>query len=298
MKFLIFYATTVCFLFSINQSFANTYSNEKNYSSKRLNQKNYEIKDSSKLGVIEGFIYEKSTGQPLSYATVQILETSKGGFTDETGYFKIKNLPFGTYILEATYAGLQTFTEKGVVIGETTPYNIDFNLDQSALELETIIVKPDYVRQQFKETKISISRSLIENISSGDDIMKTIQIVPGVSSPPGLNNEVNIRGGASYENRFRVDGIEIPVINHFSSTGTNSGFRSIIQSNAIQSADLHTSNFPIQLGNVSSGVFDFQLKNADEPESNVNISTADISVYLNRKTKKIMMFWLDCDNLI
>jgi len=92
-----------------------------------------------------------------------------------------------------------------------------------------------------------------------------------------------VRGGASVENSYYVEGIELPLINHFSSQGTSNGIRSILNNTLLRKVKVHTSAFPITTGNTLSGVFDFSLKNGntEKLKTNLLLSTSDASITLD-----------------
>ena len=163
------------------------------------------------------------------------------------------------YDIEVTFTGYETSHYKQIAIEQNKAKKLDFFLETNAVLLTAVTVKPNQTITKLKQQKLKFHKDFITNVPSGDDIMQVMEIAPGVGSPPGFNNELNIRGGASFENKFSVDGVTIPIINHFASTGTNNGFRSILHHKTIRSATLHTNQFPIQVGGATSGVFDFQL---------------------------------------
>lgn len=215
--------------------------------------------DSKAFGKLEGFIYDQQTKAPISFATIRLLNSSKGNYSDTSGYYLIDQLPIGVYDIEVTFTGYETNHYKQISIEQNKVKKLDFFLETNAVLLTAVTVKPNQTVTKLEQQKLKFHRDFISNVPSGDDIMQIMEIAPGVSSPPGFNNELNIRGGASFENKFSVDGVTIPIINHFASTGTNNGFRSILHHKTIKSATLHTSQFPIQVGGATSGVFDFQL---------------------------------------
>jgi hypothetical protein len=101
------------------------------------------------------------------------------------------------------------------------------------------------------------------NPGSDNDISKVVRTLPGVTSISSFRNDLIIRGGAPNENRFYLDGIEIPVINHLVTQGASGGAYSIINSNQLREIDYMSSSFPANRGNALSSVFDFYLKNGE-----------------------------------
>jgi hypothetical protein len=98
------------------------------------------------------------------------------------------------------------------------------------------------------------------NPGGNQDISKVIQSLPGVASGLAFRNDLFIRGGGPNENRFFVDEIEVPVINHFATQGSSGGPAGILNVNLIKNVDLITGGFPANRMNGLSSFFEFQLK--------------------------------------
>ncbi|HOW32322.1 MAG TPA: TonB-dependent receptor, partial [Bacteroidales bacterium] len=91
------------------------------------------------------------------------------------------------------------------------------------------------------------------------DISKVIQSLPGVASGLSYRNDLIVRGGGPSENRFLLDGIEIPNLNHFGTQGASGGSVGIINSDFLREVDLYTGAFPASRGNALSSVLDMRL---------------------------------------
>ncbi|MEM6318775.1 MAG: TonB-dependent receptor [Bacteroidota bacterium] len=245
------------------------------------NSSTFFITDSLSFGQLEGTVYDQATKTPISFATVQLVNMVKGEFTDDNGHFSINQIPSGRYTVEVSFLGYELKRQQ-VTIQANQPQYLAFYLETAAVQLQMVEVRPDYVVTKLQQQETKLSKDFIANVPSGDDIMQVMEIVPGVSSPPGFNNDLNVRGGASFENKYLVDGLEIPIINHFASTGTNSGFRSILHHKTIKNATLHTSALPINIGNATSSVFDFQLigGNTNVVKKTFSASTTDATLLL------------------
>lgn len=240
----------------------------------------------SSAGHLEGYIYDKQSKEPISFATVYLKNISKGNYSDLDGYYMVDQLPVGVYELEVSYTGYKTICQTITIKKDTTTLNI--LLETNTTLLEVVEVRPDRAVTQLQQHKTQLSKDFITKVPSGDDIMQVMEVIPGVSSPPGFTNELNIRGGASFENKFTVDGMVIPIINHFANTGTNGGFRSILHQKTIKQASLQISQLPIQIGDVTSGVFDFQIMEGNDQHLKKSIvsSTTDASVLVEGPISK------------
>ena len=110
------------------------------------------------------------------------------------------------------------------------------------------------------------------NPGSNRDISRVIQSFPGVGSTPAFRNDVIIRGGGPSENRFFLDDIEIPVLNHFSTQGASGGPVGIINADFIRTVDFYSGSFPADKYNSLSGVLDFKLKEGSKDKTNFQAS--------------------------
>ena len=126
------------------------------------------------------------------------------------------------------------------------------------------------VRAATLETPLSVQRLTSEEIKSNPggnfDISKVIQTLPGVGGGPqggSFRNDIIIRGGAPNENVFYLDGIEVPVINHFQTQGSSGGPQGILNVSFIEDVKLSSSAFDARYDNALSSVFQFKQKNGN-----------------------------------
>jgi hypothetical protein len=213
-------------------------------------------------GIIRGKITNPINNQPVAFANVLLLNTELGAITNEEGFYEISNIPAGLYNVRASYVGYKSSTAFEVQVSLAKPIQLDFTLTEDASELSEVVVSSEFTRSE--ETPLSVRKlntNEIERYPGGNrDISRVIQSLPGVASTPSFRNDILIRGGAPNENRFFVDEIEVPVINHFATQGSSGGPAGILNVNLIKSVDLITGGFPANRMNGLSSFFEFQLK--------------------------------------
>ena len=213
-------------------------------------------------GLIRGKITNPINNQPVPFANVLLLNTELGAITNEEGYYEISNIPAGLYNVRASYVGYKSSTAYEIQVSLAKPVQLDFSLTEDASELSEVVVSSEFTRSE--ETPLSVRKlntNEIERYPGGNrDISRVIQSLPGVASTPSFRNDILIRGGAPNENRFFVDEIEVPVINHFATQGSSGGPAGILNVNLIKSVDLITGGFPANRMNGLSSFFEFQLK--------------------------------------
>ena len=128
-----------------------------------------------------------------------------------------------------------------------------------------------------------IKRNLAET-----SISKVIQSLPGVAVTSSFRNDIIVRGGSPNENRFYLDGIEVPTINHFSTQGASGGPVGLINVDFIQELDFYSGAFPANRGNALSSVLDFKFKEArtDKPAYSITLGSNDLAATIETPLTK------------
>lgn len=216
----------------------------------------------AQTGTIEGRVFNKVNNEPIPFSNVYIDGTEIGATTDYDGNFIITAVKPGFYELTASSLGFETkVTEEfRVFSGQTT--NIEIEMSETSVQLDEVEVSATVFSKK-EEAPVSLRRigvSEIENSPGANrDIAKVIQNLPGVAAVPSANrNDLIIRGGASNESKFYLDGIEIPNINHFATQGATGGTNGILNADLLQEVNYYSSAMPVSKANALSAVFDFR----------------------------------------
>ena len=170
---------------------------------------------------IKGIVKEAASGEPVPYATVVIWNTTQGTATDSVGNFEITGVAPGSYRLQASFLGYKPeVTAEFRVANKDIFYPIELEPGSENLQEVSVVASP------FRKTAESplglrvIGFKEIEKSAGGNrDISRVVQSFPGVASTAAFRNDLMVRGGGPSENRFFLDGVEIPNINHFSTQG-------------------------------------------------------------------------------
>ena len=233
-------------------------------------------------GIIRGKITNPVNGQPVAFANVLVLETELGAISDEDGFYEITDVPAGLYNVRASFVGYKTETRFEIRVTLAKPVQLDFELVEDASELSEVVVSSEFSRSE--ETPLSVRKmnsNEIERYPGGNrDISKVIQALPGVASTPSFRNDILIRGGAPNENKFFVDEIEVPVINHFSTQGSSGGPVGLLNVNLIKSVDLIAGGFPANRMDALSSFFEIQLKegNRENMETQLTVGASELTL--------------------
>lgn len=239
-------------------------------------------------GRISGTVTDKATQQKIAAASIQLVGSEIGTISDSLGNFRITAIPLNTYSIKISSLGYVSKTYYNIIIGAGNETNLSVELDPSAEQLEDVVITSGKktVRVASLETPLSVQRLTSEEIKSSPggnfDISKVIQTLPGVgggSQGGSFRNDIIIRGGAPNENVFYLDGIEIPVINHFQTQGSSGGPQGILNVSFIEDVKLSSSAFDARYDNALSSVFQFKQKNGNpnKLQGNVRLSATEIA---------------------
>lgn len=212
---------------------------------------------------IKGVVIDKSTRQPLEFVNVLVVGLGIGASTDANGNFLITQVPPGIYRLQASFLGYKTELTPEYRVNHVTPY-VQIELEEENASLNEVVVAASPF-QKVPESPVSLRVIGLQEIEKAPganrDISKVVQNYPGVAfSPIGYRNDLIVRGGGPSENRFYLDGVEIPNINHFSTQGASGGPVGLIDADLIRSVKFYSGAFPADKGNALSSVLDFSLR--------------------------------------
>ena len=245
----------------------------------------------AQASTISGVVTAIPSNEPVPFAPVFVQGSTTGAVTDIDGKYTIGSLQPGLYNIECAAVGYKKAIAFEVEVTNDRPAVVNFQLEELALEIGPVEIS-DTRRTNEDESPISvrtIGTSEIKRNPGGDrDISKVIRTLPGVAAIPSFRNDLIIRGGAANENRFYIDGIEIPNINHFATQGSSGGPKGLINVDLISEVEFYSGAFPAARGNALSSVMEFQFKDArrDKWASNIIVGSSDIGITLEGATGK------------
>lgn len=233
---------------------------------------------------IKGVVIDKSTRQPLEFVNVLVVGLGIGASTDANGNFLIPQVPPGIYRLQASFLGYKTELTPEYRVNHVTPY-VQIELEEENASLNEVVVTASPF-QKVPESPVSLRVIGLQEIEKAPganrDISKVVQNYPGVAfSPIGYRNDLIVRGGGPSENRFYLDGVEIPNINHFSTQGASGGPVGLIDADLIRSVKFYSGAFPADKGNALSSVLDFSLRDGDMERNSLKATLGASEVSLS-----------------
>ncbi|TXF78918.1 TonB-dependent receptor [Chryseobacterium sp.] len=217
----------------------------------------------AQVGSININVFDDFSKKPLD-ATVTLVGVTPDRYTG-TGNVLIPEIPSGTYSFEISAEGFAPAFLNDINVVPNQNLTFSVGLSKATTEIQEVtITKKTY--KTTAESPLSLrnitSEEIQKNAGSNRDVSKAILSFPGVGSTATFRNDLFIRGGSSSENKFYIDGIEVPVINHFQTQGASGGPRGIITVDFIRDVDFYSGAFPAKRNGVLSSLFEFNLKEA------------------------------------
>lgn len=233
---------------------------------------------------ISGTVIDEKTRKPIQDAYVSIdSKNLMKTITDSLGNFQLKNIPGGIYKLLISCIGYQTQTTPEYEISATTPH-INITLTEDQQMLQSITIRPETF-QKSVESPVSMQvigvREIEKSPGGNRDVSRIVRNYPGVAySPANYRNDLIVRGGGPGENRFYMDGIEIPNINHFATQGASGGPVGLVNADLVREIKFYTGAFPVNRGGAMSSVLDFRIRegNTEKQTFKTTLGASEISL--------------------
>ncbi|WP_152287935.1 TonB-dependent receptor [Flavicella marina] len=215
-----------------------------------------------KTYTLSGVISEKSSGETLIGVNVIFTELQRGTVTNGYGFYSI-TLPEGTYKIDISYLGYKNIS-KTIVLNSNVKEN--FNLEIASEQIDEVIVKSNSPTFSLKKPEMSVHKIGVQTIKEmpvvlGEvDIIKSIQLLPGVTSVGEGASGFNVRGGAEDQNLVLLDEATLYSSSHLF------GFFSIFNADAVKDIKLYKGGIPAKYGGRVASVLDVHQKNGNKQE--------------------------------
>ena len=243
----------------------------------------------SQTGILRGVVSDARSNEPIPFATVVIQGTNSGVTTDFEGKFEFNGLKAGLYNIEVSFLGFKKSVVYEIELTLARPAFVTVALEEMSVQVEAVEIVASGISNR-EEAPVSVRKigvnEVKRNPGGNRDISQAIRSLPGVASTPSFRNDIIIRGGAPNENRFYIDGIEIPNINHFATQGASGGPVGLINVDFIDDVEFYSGAFPAARGNALSAVLEFGFKEGrkDKPTVNFVVGSSDIGITFDGPT--------------
>jgi CarboxypepD_reg-like domain/TonB-dependent Receptor Plug Domain len=210
----------------------------------------------NETNTLSGFVYDANNGETMIGANIFIKELGIGAASNEYGFYSI-TVPSSKYTVEFSFVG---YKKKSLNIDLTNSQKLNVNISSTAYNLKEIVVQDKKADENVKSTNMGTSEIVPKEIDKvpvifGEkDILKTIQLLPGVSSAGEGNSGFIVRGGSADQNLIILD--EAPVYN----ASHLLGFFSVFNSDAIKNAKIIKGISSPEYGGRLSSVLDINMK--------------------------------------
>lgn len=226
-------------------------------------------------GTIKGRVYSARNNEPLEFATVQVQGMELGGRTDLEGRFVITGVKPGFVRLIVRMVGYETTLSAELqVLGNQTSF-MDIALSEEATSLKEVLVRPKLFLKR-AESPLSLQtlglKQIEKSAGANRDVSKLVQTLPGVGATDPNRNDLIVRGGGPSENVFYLDGIEIPVINHFATQGASGGVVGMINPDFVREINFYSGAFPASRANALSSVMEIKQRDGDADRMHLKAS--------------------------
>ncbi len=217
-----------------------------------------------------------------------------GTITDENGFFRFEYVPIGRHDLKCSYIGYEPRVISNFLIASGKEYVLNVEMEESVFSLSEVRITSLSNRSEpINDLSVISGRSFsayeVENYpGSFSDISRAALSFPGVVSANDGQNHIVIRGNSPKGLQWRLEGIEIPNLNHFAEIGASGGGINVVSSNMLASSDFLTGAFPAEYGNALSGVFDLRLRtgNNEKHEQTFQIGLMGTEVMVEGPLRK------------
>jgi len=220
---------------------------------------------------VKGTVVDDQSGSILSNATVVLEATgnTKTVVSDSAGIFKLKNVPLGRQTIRVTLIGYEEAVIRNIEVTSSKEVVLEIRVREKIKKLDEVILKGGKGKgRALNEAAVVSARQFsmdeaVRYAGTRNDPSRMAQNFAGVSGSNDARNDIIIRGNSPAGVLWRMEGIDIPNPNHYSTLGSTGGPVTILNTNTLKNSDFLTSAFPAQYGNALAGVFDLRMRNGN-----------------------------------
>jgi hypothetical protein len=248
------------------------------------------------MQTIRGRILDLDSKTPLVGVNVVLGSEGplKGAITDENGNFRFENVPVGRHDLKCSYVGYEPRMISNFLVASGKEYLLNVELEESVVNLSEVkIMSANNKSLPINDLTFISGRSFsayeVENFpGTFNDISRVALSFPGVVSTNDGQNHIVIRGNSPKGLQWRLEGIEVPNLNHFSSIGASGGGVNAVSNNMLANSDFLTGAFNAEYGNALSGVFDLRLRtgNNEKHEQTIQVGIVGTEIMVEGPINK------------
>lgn len=242
-------------------------------------------------GTIKGRVFNVKTNEPIEFANIIIEGTLIGSTSDLDGNFIFTGIDPGFKKLVVSTIGFETTVSSEIQVQGNQTVFIDIPVKESAVMIQEVVVRQNLNLKRIESplSVLSVGVQEIEKSAGANrDVSKVVQALPGVGATDPNRNDLIVRGGGPSENVFYLDGIEIPVINHFATQGSSGGAVGVVNPDFVREINFYTGAFPANRTNALSSVMEIKQKDGskDRFHSKLSVGASDASLTIDGPLSK------------
>ena len=224
----------------------------------------------SQTGNIRGFVYDKSSGEPIMFCNVILQGTTIGASTDINGMYNISKVLAGDYALMVTYIGYDT-SMVNITLKQGKVITQNLEISESSVKLNEVRISAERseMKTEVKAAAIKITKQdmeMIPNIGGEPDLAQYMQVIPGVVFTGDQGGQLYIRGGSPIQNKVLLDGMTIYSPFH------SIGLFSVFDTDVIRNTDVYTGGFSAEYGGRISSIMDIKTIDGNKKEFGGKVS--------------------------
>lgn len=227
--------------------------------------------------IVSGYVKDARSGEVLIGATIQIRDLKVVGVSNNYGFYSL-SVPSGIYTIECSYVG---YTNKSQSLSINSNIRIDFELEESITHLGEVVIKSDKLEDKIRRPEMSMNKMEMKTIKKipallGEiDVVKAIQMLPGVLPTSEGSSGFSVRGGSADQNLILLDEATVYNASHLM------GFFSVFNNDAVKDVKLYKGDIPAAYGGRLSSLLDVRMKEGNMKKFN---ATGGIGLISSRLT--------------
>ncbi len=218
---------------------------------------------SSEYASMSGFVYDSESKETLIGATVYLVGSKKGAYSNKAGFYSITDIEPGKYTVRVTYVGYEKL-EYDVTLKKGQSFKKEIFLKSAAVSTNTVTVtaEREVEKRQITVSKINVPIQQIKEIRIGgeSDVFRTLQLLPGILTSSQISSGLYVRGGSPDQNLVLLDDAVVYNPTHLF------GFLSTFNSDAIKDVEMLKGGFPAEYGGRMSSVLSITQNNGSQKE--------------------------------
>jgi len=246
-------------------------------------------------GMVKGRVYNAKSNEPIEFANILIQGTLIGSTSDLDGNFIFTGINPGFIKLVVSSIGFETTVSTEIQVQGNQTTFIDIAVPEAAFAIQEVTVRQNLNIKRIESpiSVLSIGVQEIEKSAGANrDVSKVVQALPGVGATDPNRNDLIVRGGGPAENVFYLDGVEIPVINHFATQGASGGAVGVINPDFVREINFYTGAFPANRTNALSSVMEIRQKDGskDRVHTKLSVGASDAAITIDGPLSKKSTF--------